>query len=128
MTLEDEHNRKMKLLGTYTAFVSAIFAGILLHGQGTAHIESVVILFSIAIPSLVALMLLDFIVHVNQARIGSATRGLAYAFGFIPSLAGISLVISTYSKMAAVCFISLNIFWLLAIANVLVKGEDDPKI
>ena len=81
-------------------------------------------LLALSLPSLTALIILDFVVRVRQKRKGSMYRGLAAALGFFPSLSGMMILIGHFSVIAAVLFGLLVAFWALMIYAVAIVGGD----
>lgn len=105
------------MLWGYTAFVAALLLTIFSKSD-FSHARLVGSLLAVSLPSLVALPLLDYIVRVAQERKTSATRGLAYALGFFPSLLAMAIVIGHLSIIAAIAFVLLIVFWALMLFGV----------
>jgi hypothetical protein len=123
----EQHERGSKLLGGYTAFVAALLVAAFAKSSDYPRSWIVISLLAVSLPSLVALNLLDFIVRVKQGRQKSASRGLAAALGFLPSLAAISILIGHFSMIAAALFLLLTLFWALALDAVTYLGSSGPK-
>ena len=99
----DQHERNTKLIGGYTAFVSALLAVMVSNRNDWPRAWLPISLLALSLPSLVAYMLLDFVVRVVQGRKASAYRGLAILLGFTPSLAGITIVVGHFSWIVEPC-------------------------
>jgi hypothetical protein len=125
--MNEEHERFSKLLGGYTAFVAAILVATFAKSGDYPRAWVVISLLALSLPSLVACMLLDFIVRVKQTRKKSVYRGLAFALGFGPSLLGIAILIGHFSVIASVLFVLLTAFWCLLIFSVAILGSGNPK-
>jgi hypothetical protein len=123
---KEHHERVSKLGGAYTAFIAALLIAMFARGDDHPSLWVVVVisLLGLSLPSLVAWMLLDFVIRVRQGRQKSSFRGLAIALGFYPSLIAIAILIGRFSRIAAVLFGLLVIFWRIAIPTVAVIGED----
>jgi len=118
LTPARQHEHFTKLIGGYTAFVAALFLAVITQGSGYPRSWIVVLLLGSSLPSLVAILMLDFIIHVRQSRQKSMFRGLAAGLGFFPSLLGIEVVICHFSIVAGALFLMLIGFWLLAVLIV----------
>ncbi len=126
MSLKEEHERLSKLMGGYIAFVAVLLVATSTKSNDYSHAWAVISLLAVSLPSLVALMLLDFVVRVKQERKISAFRGLAVALGFLPSLLGIAILIGHFSVVAGVLFVLLTMFWAFIIFAVAILGSRDP--
>jgi len=115
---EKEHHRMLTLMGGYTAFVAALFIAAIAMNGSYARAWIAASLLAVALPSLTAYIVLDFTVRVKQGRKKSAARGLAAFLGFLPSLAGIVILIWYSSVVAAALFILLTAYWLLRIDRI----------
>ena len=62
-------------------------------------------LILISLPALISLILIDFIVRVKQKRHGSAIRGCAMFFGFVPSIVSLGIFIWPYAPWAIWSFL-----------------------
>lgn len=113
-----------KLAAAYIAFIAALLVAVISQGSQYAHSWVIIFLLSASLPSLVAFLLLDFIIRVGQLRHKSMFRGLAVALGFLPSLLGVDLIVCHFSVIAAVLFILLIGFWSLVILIVADLGRD----
>src|SRR5271156_6301745 len=96
----EEHDRVSKMWGGYTAFVAALLVAVMAISRDLPHARTIISLLALALPSLVAYMLLNFKVRVAQKRKGSMFRGLALLLGMLPSLAAITMVIGHFSVIA----------------------------
>lgn len=119
----EEHERREKLFRGYTAFIVALLVAVIVTSNDYPHAQIVIALFSVSVPSLVALMLLDFIVIVRQGRRKSFFRGVAVLLGFVPSLLSMTILIGHVSVIAAILFAVSTLFWCLAIDVVVFLGS-----
>ncbi len=87
----------------------------------------VISLLAVSLPSLVALILIDFVVPVRQGRPTNAMRGLACGLGYSPSLAAIAVLVGHFSVIAAALFVLLTLYWSLTFFAVAVDDTSDPK-
>jgi hypothetical protein len=124
---KETHERRSRLIGGYAAFVAALLVATFAKSNDYPHSWIVISLLALSLPSLIARILLDFIVLVKQGRQKSAFRGLAAALGFLPSLAAMAILIGHFSLIAAALFLLLTLFWALAIDVVTFLGAGDPK-
>ena len=106
-----QHERWTRLVGGYTAFIAALLVATFAKSNDYPRSWIVISLLALSLPSLVALMLLDYTVRVVQGRRKSFFRGLAAALGFLPSLAAIAILIGHFSLIAAALFLLLTLFW-----------------
>src|SRR5437660_129599 len=102
---KEQHERVLKLVGGYIAFVAALLVAISAKSNDYSRAWVIISLLALSLPSLVAFLSLDFIVRVNQARKASYYRGLAFFLGFLPSFLAITILIGHFSVIAAVCFV-----------------------
>lgn len=116
------HERKAKTIGGYTAFLAALLVATFARSNDYPHAWLVILLLAVSLPSLVAYVLLDFIILVKQGRKKSVFRGMAVALGFLPSLGAIACLIGHYSVMAAILFSLVTLFWVFAIDVVAFLG------
>jgi len=121
---KDQRERNRILFGGYTAFVAAMWILTLAIGAGWSHAWIVNALFAFSVPALMAMMQLDSILRVVQSRNVSAFRGFALLSGLIPSLAGVTILIAHFSRVAAVAFIVATAFWSVAVFGVAKAGAD----
>ncbi len=124
---KEQHERVSKLFGGYTAFIAALLVTTFAKSNDFARSWIVISLLALSLPSLVALNLLDFRIRLIQGRRKSASRGLAFALGCLPSLAAVSILIGHFSVIAAILFVLLTLFWFLALDIVTYLGAKDPK-
>jgi hypothetical protein len=124
---KEQHERGSKLLRGYTAFIAALLVTAFAKSGDYPRAWIIISLLALSLPSLVAIDLLDFRIRVTQGRQRSASRGLAFALGFLPSLAAIAILIGHYSVPAAILFLLLTLFWSLALDVVTYLGAKDPK-
>ena len=122
-TIEEAHERISKLFGGYTAFVAALLVATFANSKEYPRAWIVISLLAVSLPSLVAYMLLDFVVRVKQIRKKSAFRGAAAGLGFFPSLLGVAALIGHFSVIASVLFVLLTLFWMLALDVVVYLGR-----
>jgi hypothetical protein len=102
----EQHERQSKLVGGYTAFVAALLVATFANSKDYSHAWIVISLLAVSLPSLIAYMLLDFVVQVKQMRKRSAFRGVAAGLAFLPSLLGITSLIGHFSVSLAYCLYS----------------------
>ena len=124
---KEEHERRLNLVAGYTAFVAALLVAVFAKSSDYPRSWIVISLLAASLPSLVARMLLDYIILVRQRRRKSLFRGLAFDLGFVPSLIGIAVLIGHFSKIAAVLFLLLVAFWSLAIDVTVFLGFDQES-
>jgi len=124
---KEMHERWAKLVGGYTAFVTAVLVTMFAKSNEYPSAKIVISLLALSLPSLVALTLLDFIVRVSQSRKKSMFRGLASFLGFLPSLLAVAILIGHFSVVAAVLFLLLIVFWCLMIYTVAYVGRDQES-
>jgi hypothetical protein len=124
---KEHHERASKLFGGYIAFVAALLVTVFAKSSDYPRAWIVISLLALSLPSLVALNLLDFRIRVIQGRQKSASRGLAFALGFLPSLAAVAILIGHYSVVAAILFVLLTLFWSLTLDVVTYLGAKDPE-
>jgi hypothetical protein len=117
----------MKLFGGYIAFIAALLIATIAMGGEYTRAWVVISLLALSLPSLVALILLDFMARVRQERPTSAMRRLAAALGFLPSLAAFVVLVGHFSMIAAVLFVILTFYWSVTIYAVATEGTTDPK-
>jgi len=126
MSLKEDHERWSQVCGAYTAFVAALLIATIAKSNEYPRAYIVIALLASSLPSLVALVFLDYHVRVVQARRKSAFRGLAAGLGFLPSLLGIATLIGHFSLIGGVLFLLLTVFWSLSIFGVAVGASGDP--
>ena len=127
-TERKEHSEpRMKLFGGYIAFVAALLIATIAMGGEYLRAWVVISLLALSLPSLVALILLDFMARVRQEMPTSAMRRLAAALGFLPSLAAFVVLVGHFSVIAAVLFVILTFYWSVTIYAVATEGTTDPK-
>jgi hypothetical protein len=117
----------MKLAGGYLAFVAALLVAAVAKSNDYRLAWLVVSLLALSLPSLVALILIDFIVPVRQAKPTNAMRGLAFGLGFSPSVAALAVLVGHFSVIAAALFVLLTLYWSLTIFAVTIGGTGNPK-
>ena len=117
----NEHERIRRLLSGYVAFISALAIAVVTKSKEISNPELIISLLTLSLPSLIALLLLDYVVRIRQGGIQSASRGLAALLGFLPSLSGLSVLIANYSCISAVLFLLLTFGWVLIIYKVAKK-------
>jgi hypothetical protein len=118
----EQDERQSKLVGAYTAFVAALLVATFANSKDYSHAWVVISLLAVSLPSLIAYMLIDFVVQVKQMRNRSAFRGAAAGLGFLPSLLGITTLIGHFSVIAGVLFVLLTLFWMFALHAVVFLG------
>ena len=123
----EHHERRSKLFGAYTAFIAALLVAVFAKSGDYPRSWIVVSLLAGSLPSLVAGMLLDYIVLVQQRRRKSIFRGLAFGLGFVPSLIGVAVLVGHFSRVAAVLFLSLVGFWCVAIVVTAFLGTNQKS-
>lgn len=111
----------------YTGFVAVLLVAMLTNNEAYAHARLVISLLAVSLPSLIAQMLLDFVVSVRQGRRKSAKRGLAATLGLFPSLGAVTMLVGHFSWIAAVIFVLLIFYWFLVIDRVIYLASNDPK-
>ena len=119
--------RGMKLAGGYLAFVAVLLVAAVAKSSDYRLAWVVISLLAVSLPSLVALILIDFVVPVRQGRPTNAMRGLAFGLGFSPSLAAIAVLVGHFSVIAAALFVLLTLYWSLTIFAVAIDGTSDQK-
>jgi hypothetical protein len=124
---EDIHERGMKLAGGYLAFVAALLVAAVAKSNDYRLAWVVISLLALSLPSLVALILIDFIVPVRQGRPTNAMRGLAFGLGFSPSVAALAVLVGHFSVIAAALFVLLTLYWSLTIFVAAIDGRSGPK-
>src|SRR5208283_1342203 len=102
--------RGMKLAGGYLAFVAALLVAAIAKSNDYRLAWVVISLLAVSLTSLVALILIDFVVPVRQGRPTNAMRGLACGLGFSPSLAAIAVLVGHFSVIAAALFVLLTLY------------------
>jgi hypothetical protein len=123
----DIHERGMKLAGGYLAFVAALLVAAVAKCNEYRVAWVVVSLLALSLPSLVALILIDFVVPVRQGRPTNAMRGLAFGLGFSPSVAALAVLVGHFSVIAAALFVLLTLYWSLKIFAAAIDGTSGPK-
>lgn len=118
----EEHRRWMQGNGAYLAFVAALMLAVIAAPKEVSRPEVIVGLIACSLPSLVALLLLDYVVRVKQGRKLSVARGLALGLGYVPSLVAIVMTIWSFSAVAAVTFFLLIPFWFVVFFIVAYLG------
>ena len=124
---EDIHERGMKLARGYLAFVAALLVAAVAKSNDYRLAWVVISLLALSLPSLVALILIDFIVPVRQGRPTNAMRGLAFGLGFSPSVAALAVLVGHFSVIAAALFVLLTLYWSLTIFVAAIDGRSGPK-
>jgi hypothetical protein len=122
---KEDHERVAKLLNGYAAFIAALLIATIAKSDNYPHAYIIITLLASSLPSLIALLIIDFHVKVNQRRNASMFRGLASFLGFLPSLLGITMLIGHFSFIGGVFFLLLTVFWILAVYHVAVHGFTD---
>jgi hypothetical protein len=122
LSSKEEHERHSKLWGGYAAFVAALLVATMATSNSYPHVWIVISLLALSLPSLVAQMLLDFVIRVTQGRRASYYRGLSLVLGFFPSFIGITIIIGHFSVIGCVLFVLLTIYWFLVIDVVTYYG------
>ena len=125
-SLKEDHEHVAKLLNGYTAFVAALLIATIAKSDDYPRAYIVITLLASSLPSMVALLILDFHVRVNQGRKASMFRGLAVFLGFLPSLFGIAMLIGHFSLVGGVLFLVLTLFWLICVFGVAVGATGHP--
>lgn len=100
-----------KLTTGYMAFVAALSVAILAIGKDSYPWTRIFPLLMVSLPSLVAALILESRRAGALAPGASSWLGFAYAFGLLPSLYGITLLVSHFCTIAGVIFPILCIFW-----------------
>lgn len=72
------HERGMKLAGAYLTFVAALLVAAVAKSNDYRLAWVVISLLALSLPSLVALILIDFVVPVRQGKPTNAMRALAF--------------------------------------------------
>jgi UDP-N-acetylmuramyl pentapeptide phosphotransferase/UDP-N-acetylglucosamine-1-phosphate transferase len=121
------HERGMKLAGGYLAFVAALLVAAVAKSNDYRLAWVVISLLALSLPSLVALILIDFVVPVRQDKPTNTMRAFAFGLGFSPSLAAIAVLVGHFSVIAAALFVLLTLYWSLTIFAVVIDGTSDPK-
>jgi UDP-N-acetylmuramyl pentapeptide phosphotransferase/UDP-N-acetylglucosamine-1-phosphate transferase len=121
------HERGMKLAGGYLAFVAALLVAAVAKSNAYRLAWLVISLLALSLPSLVALILIDFVVPVRQDKPTNTMRAFAFGLGFSPSLAAIAVLVGHFSVIAAALFVLLTLYWSLTIFAVVIDGTSDPK-
>jgi UDP-N-acetylmuramyl pentapeptide phosphotransferase/UDP-N-acetylglucosamine-1-phosphate transferase len=121
------HERGTKLAGGYLAFVAALLVAAVARSNDYRLAWLVISLLALSLPSLVALILIDFVVSVRQGRPTNAMRALAFGLGFSPSLAAIAVLVGHFSVIAAALFVLLTLYWSLTIFAAAIDGTNDRK-
>jgi UDP-N-acetylmuramyl pentapeptide phosphotransferase/UDP-N-acetylglucosamine-1-phosphate transferase len=124
---KDIHERGMKLAGGYLAFVAALLVAAVAKSNDYRLAWVVISLLALSLPSLVALILIDFVVPVRQGKPTNAMRGLAFGLGFSPSVAALAVLVGHFSVIAAALFVLLTLYWSLTIFAVAIGGTSDAK-
>ncbi len=113
MNEEDQvHSRLRGAIYSFLGLLIAIMLGVLIKGNEIDGASTILIMLAVSIPSLVAVVFLDFHLRVQQKVKVSLIRGLAFGLGFIPGLLAIAFVIANVSVAAAVIFVVLTVIWL----------------
>ena len=121
------NERGMKLAGGYLAFVAALLVAAVAKSNDYRLAWVVISLLALSLPSLVALILIDFVVPVRQGRPINAMRGFAFGLGFSPSVAALAVLVGHFSVIAAALFVLLTLYWSLTIFAVAIGGTSDAK-
>jgi hypothetical protein len=121
------HERGMKLVGAYLTFVAALLVAAVAKSNDYRLAWIVISLLALSLPSLVALILIDFVVPMRQGKPTNAMRALAFGLGFPPSLAAIAVLVGHFSVIAAALFVLLTLYWSLTIFAAAIGGTSDPK-
>lgn len=90
-TQEAQHTLRSEMFGAYTAFVGAALLVSVTNAAAIGGGRLVVALLAVALPALVAQLLLDRTVSVIQRRKVSGYRGLARGVGLLSSIAAFTL-------------------------------------
>lgn len=122
-TPREQHERLSKLAGGYIAFVAALLVATFANSKEYSRAWIVISLLAVSLPSLIAYVLLDFIVRARQMRNKSGVRSLAAGLGILPSLLGIAVLIGHFSVIAAVLFGLITLFWGVAFDVVAYLGR-----
>jgi len=95
------HERVVKMHGAYTAFIAAAVIS-LISGDGHLRLEGwSICLWTLSLPPLITLLLLDYIVRVCQRRKASGIRGLMTLLGYGLSNLGTAALMFNFSWVAA---------------------------
>ncbi len=108
----------------YITFVLALIFALISGNDNINHKALIVCLLICSLPSLVAYLLINYLVAVEQVRKDSGTRGLAALLGQLPSFIGIFLLIGNYSWIASIIFTLLIVFWGIMYFIVVKRGND----
>jgi hypothetical protein len=120
------HERGMKLAGGYLAFVAALLVAAVARSNDYRLAWLVISLLALSLPSLVALILIDFVVPVGRPT--NAMRALAFGLGFSPSLAAIAVLVGHFSVIAAALFVLLTLYWSLTIFAAAIDGTPKSEV
>lgn len=116
-----EHHREMRnIMRAYAAFQFAIVLYLVempITGNYWLH-ECVLILFAISIPSSIAYAGLARLTPEDEARNPNPLSAISQILAFVPSVAALSLVISTASVLAGLVFVCMALFWLSKIIKL----------
>jgi len=112
------------MFGAYTAFVGAALLVSVTNAAAIGGGRLVVALLAVALPALVAQLLLDRTVTVIQRRKVSGHRGLARGVGFLSSIAAFTLLIGHVSVVGAVLFVLGCVYWLFVVKVVTAAGAE----
>jgi hypothetical protein len=121
LPLGEQHDRNAKLVGGYFAFVAALLAVVFAKSNEYPLAWLVISLLAVSLPSLSALVILDFRVRVADERKVNRYLGLAAFLGFSPSIIAIAILVGHFSVVAAILFLLLVGFWcpvILAAAGI----------
>jgi hypothetical protein len=114
----EQHQRIHSLLIGYAAFLFAFFLGLSSFTEKTANVSVVMGLILISLPSVISLLLIDFIVRVKQRREASAIRGFAFFMAFAPGVFALGIYVWPYAWWASVIFGILIPLWAFLVIEV----------
>jgi drug/metabolite transporter (DMT)-like permease len=125
---QELHDRIWALFSAYTAFIAALLLALVNTSRDDVWARKAVIsLLALALPSLVAFLLLDWVVRVRQGRQRSTSRGVAFFLGMAPSLLGFVLLLWGISRVAAGLWMLLVLVWFALGDIVTFLGFKDSK-
>lgn len=118
----EDHQKVLQILGGYTAFITAACLTIVSRNHVSAYDSWALSLWAISLPFLTGTIILDHNIRVNQKRPRSRTRTLLASIGLVLSQLGTTVIIASYSWVAAVVFCLSALLVLFYVHEVTVLG------
>lgn len=117
-SLKEQNEHRFRVWAGYTGFVAVVLVAMLTSDASYPHKTLIISLLAVSLPSLAGRLLLDFVM-LRQGRRKSAKRGLAVFLGIAPSFTAITMLVGHFSRIAAVAFVLLTVFWFLVIDRII---------